>query len=45
MNPTDDDEMMAELAADPEFLAWCDARKAEALAFQMEHEEEEPEEG
>jgi hypothetical protein len=42
MNP--DDEMMAELAADPEFLSWCDERRAEALAYQMEHEEE-PEEG
>ena len=43
MNPTDDE--MDELSRDPEFLAWCDARKAEALAFQMEHEEEGPEEG
>lgn len=41
MNPTDD-----EMMEDPEFLAWCDERRAEALAYQMEHEEpEEPEEG
>lgn len=43
MEPTDD-EMMAELAADPEFLAWCDERRAEALLHQMENEVD-PEEG
>jgi len=35
------DDMSPEERA--EFLAWCDERRAEALAYQMEHEE--PEEG
>lgn len=52
MNPddidTDDiDTVVANMSPEEraEFLAWCDERRAEALAFQMEHEEEEPEEG
>jgi len=48
MNPTDDiDTVVANMSPEEraEFLAWCDERRAEALAY-MEHEEpEEPEEG
>jgi len=40
MNP-DDIDTVANMSPEEraEFLAWCDERRAEALAYQMEHEE------
>jgi hypothetical protein len=48
MNPDDSmdiDTVVAGMTPEEraEYLAWCDERRAEALAYQMEHEE--PEEG
>jgi hypothetical protein len=45
MNTDDIDTVVANMSLEEkaEFLAWCDERRAEALAYQMEHEE--PEEG